>query len=144
MRAVLITASRHSPAVFVEQHRCVDGRLATGHSAGASFRLTGSPKSWLPVLDFVSHCALSGARVTPDSGRNKSSPIRSERTFHDLRRSYASLLINRGTDAEVIRELLGYVEGAWMEEVTRRAAELDSGAAQSIPWDIARPPWRTR
>jgi integrase len=24
-------------------------------------------------------------------------------TFHDLRRSYASLLINRGTDAEVMR-----------------------------------------
>ncbi|MGH8317609.1 MAG: tyrosine-type recombinase/integrase [Steroidobacteraceae bacterium] len=31
-------------------------------------------------------------------------------TFHDLRRSYASLLINRGTDAEVIRELLGHAD----------------------------------
>jgi putative addiction module component (TIGR02574 family) len=30
------------------------------------------------------------------------------------------------------------VEEAWMEEVTRRAAELDSGAAQTIPWDTVR------
>ena len=30
------------------------------------------------------------------------------------------------------------VEEAWMEEVTRRADELDSGAAQTIPWDTVR------
>jgi integrase len=36
--------------------------------------------------------------------------IRPPVTFHDLRRSYASLLINRGTDAEVIRELLGHAD----------------------------------
>ena len=30
------------------------------------------------------------------------------------------------------------VEEAWMEEVARRAAELDSGAVQTIPWDTAR------
>jgi integrase len=36
--------------------------------------------------------------------------IRPPATFHDLRRSYASLLINRGTDAEVIRELLGHAD----------------------------------
>ena len=28
-------------------------------------------------------------------------------TFRDLRRSYVSLLINRGTDAAIIHELLG-------------------------------------
>jgi integrase len=31
-------------------------------------------------------------------------------TFHDLRRSYASLLINRGSDAEVTKELLGQAD----------------------------------
>jgi len=36
--------------------------------------------------------------------------IRPAATFHDLRRSYASLPINRGTDAEVIRELLGHAD----------------------------------
>jgi len=30
------------------------------------------------------------------------------------------------------------VEEAWMEEVARRAAELDSGAVQTIPWDTVR------
>ncbi|MGH8317608.1 MAG: addiction module protein [Steroidobacteraceae bacterium] len=30
------------------------------------------------------------------------------------------------------------VEEAWMEEVARRAAELDSGAVQTIPWDSVR------
>ncbi len=30
------------------------------------------------------------------------------------------------------------VEEAWMEEVTRRLSELDSGAAQTIPWDTVR------
>lgn len=30
------------------------------------------------------------------------------------------------------------VEEAWMEEVERRAAELDSGAAKTIPWDSVR------
>jgi len=38
------------------------------------------------------------------------SPVRELKppfTFRDLRRSYGSLLINRGAEAEVIQELLG-------------------------------------
>jgi putative addiction module component (TIGR02574 family) len=30
------------------------------------------------------------------------------------------------------------VEEAWMREIDRRAAEVDSGAIQTIPWDVAR------
>ncbi len=30
------------------------------------------------------------------------------------------------------------VEEAWRVEIERRSAELESGAAQSIPWDLVR------
>jgi len=30
------------------------------------------------------------------------------------------------------------VEEAWMQEIDRRVADLDSGAAQTIPWDVVR------
>jgi putative addiction module component (TIGR02574 family) len=30
------------------------------------------------------------------------------------------------------------VEAAWLQEVDRRARELDSGTVQTIPWEIAR------
>jgi putative addiction module component (TIGR02574 family) len=29
-------------------------------------------------------------------------------------------------------------EEAWRTEITRRAKELDSGAVQSIPWDLVK------
>ena len=49
--------------------------------------------------------ACEAAKVTP--------PVR----FHDLRRSYGSLLLNRGADAAVIQELLGHAD----LRMTRRA-----------------------
>jgi putative addiction module component (TIGR02574 family) len=30
------------------------------------------------------------------------------------------------------------VEAAWLQEIDRRARELDSGAVQTIPWEISR------
>ncbi len=30
------------------------------------------------------------------------------------------------------------VEAAWLQEIDRRAREIDSGAVQTIPWEIAR------
>lgn len=41
---------------------------------------------------------------------SKASRITPPARFHDLRRSYASLLINRGTDAEINRELLAHAD----------------------------------
>ena len=51
---------------------------------------------------------------------------------HD-RAELATLLID-SLDPETERD----VEEAWMREIDRRTAEVDSGAVQSIPWDIAR------
>lgn len=48
----------------------------------------------------------------------------------DERAALASLLLE-SLDTEVEEG----VEAAWLEEVERRMAELDSGAAQGIPWE---------
>lgn len=40
--------------------------------------------------------------------------------------------------AALIDSLDSEVEEAWRAEIERRAAELESGAAQSIPWDVVR------
>ena len=55
-----------------------------------------------------------------------------------------------GLDASDRNELVGLLidcldpeteqgaEAAWLQEVDRRARELDSGTVQTIPWEIAR------
>jgi putative addiction module component (TIGR02574 family) len=55
-----------------------------------------------------------------------------------------------GLDASDRTELVGLLidsldpeteqgaEAAWLQEIDRRARELDSGAVQTIPWEIAR------
>ena len=55
-----------------------------------------------------------------------------------------------GLDASDRNELVGLLidsldpeteqgaEAAWLQEIDRRARELDSGAVQTIPWEIAR------
>lgn len=48
----------------------------------------------------------------------------------DERAALASLLLE-SLDMEVEKG----VEAAWLEEVERRMAELDSGAAKGIPWE---------
>ena len=44
----------------------------------------------------------------------------------------ASLISSLDSESE-----LG-VEDAWRREIERRAAELESGAVRSIPWDVVR------
>ena len=51
---------------------------------------------------------------------------------HD-RAELATLLIH-SLDPETEQD----VEEAWMREIERRTAEVDSGAVQSIPWGLAR------
>ena len=55
-----------------------------------------------------------------------------------------------GLDASDQNELVGLLidsldpeteqgaEAAWLQEIDRRARELDSGTVQTIPWEIAR------
>lgn len=47
----------------------------------------------------------------------KAADVKPTATFHDLRRTYGSLLLNRGADAEVVQELLGHAD----LRMTRRA-----------------------
>lgn len=51
-------------------------------------------------------------------------------TFHDLRRTYGSLLINAGTDADIIKELLGHAD---LRMTTRAYAHLlDHTVAKAV------------
>jgi hypothetical protein len=36
------------------------------------------------------------------------------------------------------KEIVSIAEAAWLQEIDRRARELDAGAVQTIPWEIAR------
>ncbi len=57
-----------------------------------------------------------------------------------------ALALEEPDRAELIRVLIESldsateegVEEAWRQEIERRARELDSGAVQSIPWDVVR------
>jgi putative addiction module component (TIGR02574 family) len=51
---------------------------------------------------------------------------------HD-RAALATLLVD-SLDPETEQD----VEAAWMREIERRAAEVNSGAVQTVPWDAAR------
>jgi site-specific recombinase XerD len=54
--------------------------------------------------------------------------------FHDLRRSYGSLLLNAGADAEVMQELLGHAD----LRVTRRAYAhlLNATVAETVKKEL--------
>ena len=57
-----------------------------------------------------------------------------------------ALALEESDRAELIRVLIesldseteAGVEQAWRQEIERRARELESGAVQSIPWDVVR------
>jgi putative addiction module component (TIGR02574 family) len=57
-----------------------------------------------------------------------------------------ALALEESDRAELIRVLIesldseseAGVEEAWRQEIERRARELESGAVQSIPWDVVR------
>jgi len=57
-----------------------------------------------------------------------------------------ALALNESDRAELVGLLIGSldpeteqgVEAAWLQEIDRRARDLDAGAIQTIPWEIAR------
>jgi integrase len=51
-----------------------------------------------------------GRDCTVEDALNDYWAYREAKRFHDLRRSYGSLLLNRGGGAEVIQELLGHAD----------------------------------
>lgn len=79
----------------------------TAGKAGDALVFTGADGSAWTRMRVSRHMAAAckAAKITPTA------------TFHDLRRSYASLLLNQGAEAEVIQELLGHAD----LRMTRRA-----------------------
>jgi putative addiction module component (TIGR02574 family) len=57
-----------------------------------------------------------------------------------------ALALDESDRAELVGLLIGSldpeteqgVEAAWLQEIDRRARDLDTGAIQTIPWEIAR------
>ena len=72
------------------------------------------------ALVFLRHDGKEWKRIDASRGMRracKTAKIAPPAVFHDLRRSYGSLLLNRGAEAEVIQELLGHAD----LRMTRRA-----------------------
>ncbi len=124
-RGSLYTGLRHGELIVLLVSDVTEGQLRVRHSKsgkprsvplsdeGVEFfdRMTAGKRGDELVFtraDGSPWYRMQASRYMRDACR--AGKIEPPATFHDLRRSYASLLINRGTDAEIIKELLGHAD----------------------------------
>jgi integrase len=124
-RGALFTGLRLGELLALRVMDIADGQVHVRHSKSGRPRSVPLSDEGLQFFDQVA-AGLAGdesvfkrddgaAWIRMDASRymaraSEIAKIKPRATFHDLRRSYASLLINRGTDAEIIRKLLGHAD----------------------------------
>ena len=106
IRVVHSKGGRERTVPMNKEGRAFFTSLTSGKAAGDTVFVRADGRPWYRMeASRLMARACTKAKISPPA------------TFHDLRRSYASLLINAGTDAEIIQELLGHSD----MRMTRRA-----------------------
>jgi integrase len=144
-RGALYTGLRLGELLALRASDVVDGRVHVAHSKSGKSRTVPLSPEGLQFFDavtagkagdallFVRENGEEWKRIHITRGMKracKAAKIDPPAVFHDLRRSYGSLLLNRGMDVEVIQELLGHAD----LRMTQRAYAhlLDSTVAKAV------------
>ena len=144
-RGALYTGCRMGELLALRVADVVDGRVHVRHSKSGKARAIPLSKDGLKFFDSVTAGKLGDAVVFARADGEPWYPVGIARamregckvtkivpaaTFHDLRRSYGSLLLNSGAAAEVVQELLGHAD----LRMTRRAYAhlLDATVAKAV------------
>jgi integrase len=124
-RGALYTGLRLGELLALTVSDIGDGQVHVRHSKGGKERTVPLSTEGIEFFDQVAAGKAGDAMVfQQDSGEPwqrihasrymaracKAANISPPAIFHDLRRSYGSLLLNRGAGAEVIQELLGHAD----------------------------------
>ena len=131
-RGALYAGLRLGELLTLRVADAADGQIHVRHSKAGKARTVPLSGEGVEFFDGVTAGKAGDALVfVRDSGEEwkrmhvsrymkracKAAKINPPAVFHDLRRSYGSLLLNRGADAEIIQELLGHAD----LRMTRRA-----------------------
>jgi integrase len=144
-RGALYTGLRLGELLALKAADVADGQVRVRHSKSGSERTVPLSAEGLEFFDAATAGKPGDALVFAREDGSEWKPMHVSRAmrrasmaariappaiFHDLRRSYGSLLLNAGADAEVIQELLGHAD----LRMTRRAYAhlLNSTVAKQV------------